>query len=322
MENSNSQFEPIRYRARSKRQFQQANFMTPKILWFETGDLYTIRRGKEAGQSLGVQVDSIDVYDLTFAADGASIGAFVAGRNLVAEYDALIVRSFMPFVSEALLLARLFRAAGRVVVDESMTDEGYAMSKMHDYVVLAANGIDVPRTRQFCDTNESAAFAADLGYPCILKGIHGSEGRHVHKVDSERELRKKLYQYKSGEVTVQEFLDASEDYRVIVIGYEALPVYVSRRPRSGDFRTNFEFNEEVLPLPISEAPHLKDIAERAARTLRREFSGVDIRYRDKTPLVLEANRRPGFKGFEETTKFDVAGTFIEYVANKVKALCA
>jgi RimK family alpha-L-glutamate ligase len=289
-----------------------------KILWFETGDLYTVRRGKEAGQRLGFQVDSVDAYDLTFAADGEATGAFVAGRNLVAEYNALIVRSFMPFVSEALLLARLFRAAGKVVVDESMTDEGYAMSKMHDYVVLAAAGVGVPRTKQFCDANDSAAYAAELGYPCILKGIHGSEGRHVHKVDSERDLRKKLLQYKSGEVTVQEFLDAPEDYRVIVVGYEALPVYVSRRPRSGDFRTNFEFNEVVVSHSLSEAPHLKDIAERAARTLRREFSGVDIRCRGTTPLVLEANRRPGFKGFEEATKFDVAGAFIEYVARKAQ----
>lgn len=292
--------------------------MTSKILWFETGDLYTVRRGKEAGQGLGVQVDSIDAYDLSFAADGASIGAFVAGRDLVAEYDALIVRSFMPFVSEALLLARLFRAAGKAVVDESTTDEGYAMSKMHDYVVLAASGVGVPRTRQFCDANESAAYAADLGYPCILKGIHGSEGRHVYRVDSERDLRKRLLQYKSGEVVVQEFLDAPEDYRVIVIGYQALPVYVSRRPRPGDFRTNFEFNEEVVSRPLAEAPHLRDIAERAARTLRREFSGVDVRCRGPIPLVLEANRRPGFKGFEEATGFDVAGAFVEYVANKAK----
>src|SRR5947208_3315517 len=111
---------------------------SPKLLWFETGDLYTIRRGKEAGQRLGIQVDSVDAYDLTFAADGTNVGAFVAGSDLVASYDALIVRSFMPFVSEALLLARLFRAAGKVVVDVSVTDEEYAMGKMHDYVVLAA----------------------------------------------------------------------------------------------------------------------------------------------------------------------------------------
>jgi len=32
--------------------------------------------------------------------------------------------------------------------------------------------------------------------------------------------------------------------------------------------------------------------------------------------VLEANRRPGFKGFEEATGYDVAAALIEYVRDK------
>jgi len=290
---------------------------TPKILWFETGDLYTVREGKEAGQRLGAEVDSLDAYDVNFAADGKVVGAFANGLDLAQHYDALIVRSFMPLIAEALTLARLFREAGKTVIDESMTDEGYAMSKMHDYVVLASHGVDVPRTRQFCDINQAAAFAAELGYPCIVKGTHGSEGRHVHKVENEQQLRKKLLQYKAGEVMVQEYLDAPIDYRVIVIGYRALPVYVSRKPQADDFRTNFEHNEQVIAHPIHEASQLQAIAEKAARALRREFSGVDIRCRGDVPLILEANRRPGFKHFEEATGFDVAGAFIDYVIKKV-----
>jgi RimK family alpha-L-glutamate ligase len=289
-----------------------------KILWLESGDLYTIRRGKEAGIKLGVQVDSLDVQDLMLVADGSQSGVFANGQNLAAEYDAVIVRSFMPCVSEALTLARLFSAAGKVVVDSSMTDEGYAISKMHDYIVLSSKGVAVPRTRQFFYPNDSEGFAEELGYPCIIKGIHGSEGRHVHKIDSRQQLRKRLLQYKAGEVMVQEFLPSEQDYRVIVIGYRALPIFVSRKPIQGEFRTNFEFNEEVTAHPLSEAPHLRDIAERAARALRREFSGVDIRCRGNTPLVLEANRRPGFKGFEQATGYDVAEAFIQYVVGKCR----
>jgi RimK family alpha-L-glutamate ligase len=293
-----------------------------KILWLETGNLYAGARGKEAGESLGVQVDPVDVYDLTFVADGDTVGVFFAGCDLVREYDALIVRSFMPFVSEVITLSHLFRMAGKVVVDESLTDEGYAMGKMNDYVLLAANGVGVPRTRQFCNPQDAADFARELGYPCILKGTYGSEGRHVYKLESEHQLRKRMLQYRSGELMVQEYLDAGVDYRVIVIGYRALEVYVSRRPRPGDFRTNFELNEEVISLPMAQAPELQDIAERAARTLRREFSGVDIRCRGSVPLVLEANRRPGFKDFENTTGFDVARAFIAYVAEKCQLQAA
>jgi RimK family alpha-L-glutamate ligase len=289
-----------------------------RILWFETDELYTVKRGKEVGERLDVQVDSADAYDLNLIADGKTVGAYVAKRDLVAAYDALVVRSFMPLISESLTLARLFHKAGKVVVDESTTDEAYALSKMHDYIVLAQNGVDVPRTRQFCDADQMAAFANELGYPCIVKGTQGSQGRHVHKVDSEQQLRKKLMRYKPGEVMIQEFLDAPIDYRVMVIGYRALPWYVSRKPRPDDFRTNFEHNEEVVPRPLSEAPHLQEIAERAAQTLRREFSGVDIRCRGTTPLVLEANRKPGFRGFEQATRLDVAESFIKYVIQKCR----
>jgi ribosomal protein S6--L-glutamate ligase len=285
----------------------------PKILWLESGDLYTIRRGKEAGKQRGIQVDSLEIFDLKFSAGAVSPLSMTEKGELTSQYDAVILRSFMPYVSEALTIARLFRDAGKVVIDLSLTDEGYAMSKMHDYILLSRNGIGVPRTYQSFDPKDVEQYAEELGYPCILKGIHGSEGRHVFKIESVSQLHRTLWRYKSGELLVQEYLDAEVDYRVIVVGYKALPIMVRRKPQVGEFRTNFEFKEEVTAIPTDDYPEMKELAEQAARILRREFSGVDIRHRSETPLVLEANRRPGFKGFEEATSYDVAGALIEYV---------
>jgi RimK family alpha-L-glutamate ligase len=290
--------------------------MQPKILWLESGDLYTVRRGVEAGNQLGVQVDSLEMFDISFKTTLDSVGIFSASNDLVITYDAVIVRSFMPYISEALTVARIFNEAGKIVVDKSLTEEGYAMSKMHDYLVLARNGIPVPQTWQVYDPNEVEALANLIGYPCILKGIHGSEGRHVHLVKDTNQLRRKMWQYRCGELLLQEYLPAEVDYRVMVIGYKALPLLVSRKPQAGEFRTNFEFNEEVTPIPAERFPELTRIAEDAARILKREFAGVDIRYGGDIPLILEVNRRPGFKGFEAATSLDVAGEFIKYVSSK------
>ena len=284
-----------------------------KILWLESGDLYTIRRGKEAGKQRGIQVDSLEVFDLKFSAGAVLPLSMTEKGELTSQYDAVILRSFMPYISEALTIARLFRDAGKIVIDLSLTDEGYAMSKMHDYILLSCAGIGVPCTYQSFDPKELEQYANELGYPCILKGLHGSEGRHVFKIESVQQLHRTLWRYKSGELLVQEYLDAEVDYRIIVVGYKALPVMVRRKPQAGEFRTNFEFKEEVTAIDTNSFPEMKELAEGAARTLRREFSGVDIRYRGETPLVLEANRRPGFKGFEEATQYDVAGALIEYV---------
>lgn len=289
-----------------------------RILWLESGDLYTVRRGIEAGRRRGIHVDSLEVLDLEFATDEGRSTVTSRDGDITQLYDAVIIRSFMPYLSESLTIARVFSEAGKVVVDACLTDEGYAISKMHDYLLLARAEVAVPRTYQCFNPIEVEERAAHLGYPCVLKGTHGSEGRHVSKADTVSQLRHTLWRYKPGELMVQEYLSAEVDYRVMVIGYRALPVMVCRRPRPGEFRTNFDFQEEVTLVATTDHPELQHLAERAARTLRREFSGVDIRYRGETPLVLEANRRPGFKAFEEATKYDVAGDFIEYVAERCR----
>ena len=289
-----------------------------KILWLESGDLYTVRRGIEAGTMRGHQVDHLEILDLRFEVTTRGTEVVGPDGNLTDTYDAVIIRSFMPWVSESLTIARLFAECGKVVTDAALVDEGYGMSKIHDYALLGRAGVAVPRTFQCFDPWEAEEAQRKVGYPCILKGIHGAEGRHVHKADTPAQFRKRLSQYKIGELMVQEFLDAEVDYRAICVGYASLPVLVRRKPKPGDFRTNFEHQEEVTTVPATDMPEVVRLAETAARSLRREFSGVDIRFRGDVPVVLEANRRPGFKAFEETTGFDVAGTFIDYVAKRVR----
>ncbi len=257
--------------------------------------------------------------DLVFRTDGRGPSLTThTGADLIASFDAVILRSFMPFVSETLTVARMFRAAGKVVLDRCLTEEGYAMSKMHDYLVLAEAGLAVPRTVQCFDVVESTKAAAVFGFPCVVKGTFGACGTQVYRVDQPEDLKDVLSRETPGHFMVQEFLPADRDYRVMVVGGRALPVFVERRPPPGDFRTNFDLHSTITPVPLAARPDLQTLAERAARTLRRQFAGVDIRERDGVPLILEVNRRPGFQGFEAATGFDVAGALMDEVAR----LCA
>ena len=111
-------------------------------------------------------------------------------------------------------------------------------------------------------------------------------------------------------------MPADFDYRVITIGYKAVPKIVKRQPANGDFRTNFELTADWESLDVKDYPELVRLAENSARILRRAFSAVDIRYRGDKPYVLEANRKPGFEGFEETTGLDVAELFLKYLVSK------
>lgn len=290
-----------------------------KILWLGWEDMYATRRMKEAARQLEVRLDALEIFDIAFISDARRTGIFHGETDLLAEYDALVIRTFYPYISEALTIARLFRDAGKVVVDQSLTDEGYAVSKEHDYILLAQHGLPVPATRQVFNPAEAEAFAAEVGYPCILKGIHGAHGSTVFLIRSPDQLHRWLWRFPIGELAVQEFLPAESDYRVMTIGYQALPQIISRRPAPGDFRTNFAVNAEFCACRLSEMPVLGELSEKAARLLRREFSGVDIRFKGEQPMILEVNRRPAFEGFEKATGFDVAGEFLKYILSRAQA---
>jgi gamma-F420-2:alpha-L-glutamate ligase len=275
---------------------------------------------REAAAQRGIDLTAIEIFDISFITDGERASTLYRGADPARAYDALVARTFFPHISEALTVARLFREAGRCVIDESLTDEGFVMSKMHDYVIMAQHGIPVPRTWQVYDPSGVEALAETLGYPCVLKGAHGSHGTHVHLAENAEQLRRRLWSYQTGELLLQEFLPAEEDYRLLVIGYKALPALVSRKPAPGEFRTNVGFSRDAAVDHSAQLGEMIDLAERSARALRREFAGVDIRFRDGRPVVLEVNRRPVFENFERVTGLDVAGRFVEYARDKVKGL--
>lgn len=287
-----------------------------RVLWLGRKTMYSTTRMQAAAQAMGIDLMVCEVSDISLIVDNDTVGVFCNEVNLVTANDVLVVRTSHPHVSEVLTLARLFHDAGKLVIDQSIGDEGYAISKMHDYLILAQNQINVPRTWQIYDHENVRAIARAIGYPCILKGVHGAHGSHVYLVEDETRLRHHLDRYSPGQLCVQEYLRASEDYRVLVIGYEALPQLVSRRPYEGEFVTNSAATASFTARSIEEFPELRTMAERGARVLRREFAGVDIRYRDNTPMILEVNRRPTFEGFEMVTSIDVATTFLHYAQKR------
>ena len=289
-----------------------------RVVWLGWEEIYTTRRVKEAAKAQGLELEACSVHDVSFNVEGGKANAFAFGRNLLESYDGLVVRTFYPYISESLTLARLFHDAGKVVIDESLTDEGYAVSKMHDHLVLAEHGIPTPRTWQVFNPRRVEELAEQLTYPCLLKGVHGARGEHVYIVQNGEQLQRRLWHYPYGELMLQEYLPAVEDYRVMVVGYRALPLMVSRKPPKGDFRTNYSLGARFTRRNLSEFPAFQSLAENAARALRREFTAVDIRLKGGQPLALEVNRQPDFEGFERATKFDVAAEAVRYICRRVE----
>lgn len=288
-----------------------------KVVWLGWEEVYTTRRAQEAARQQGLELIVCNIHDVSFDIEGHKAGLFGLGLNLLEACDGLVARTFYPYISEALTIARLFRDAGKVVIDKSLTDEGYAVSKMHDYLVLAEQGLPCPRTWQLFNPRQVESLAEQLRYPCVLKGVHGARGEHTYLVHTTEQLHRRLWHYPYGELMLQEYLPAEEDYRVFVIGYRALPVMVSRKPPNGDFRTNHALGGQFASRALDEFPGFQSLSEQAARALRREITAIDIRVKGQEPMILEVNRQPDFEGFERATRFDVAGEVARYIRERV-----
>ena len=301
---------------RQKSNIIQKGGLSMKILWLDWRDHPTSHRVQEEAIKSGLELEVCEIDEIALMTNLIQIGLFKNNRDIVKEFDALMVRNFHPHISKALTIARLFKDAGKTVVDESLTNEGYAMSKMHDYLLLSQAGLPVPTTVQTVNRQEVEKLAETIGYPCILKGIHGGLGQHVFKIKDAFRLRRTLSQYPDGELALQEFLPAKEDYRVLTIGFKAVSFFVSRQPRPGDFRTNFALEGEGTPHSLSHMPELVPLAEKASRLLKREFAGVDLRFKKDKPVILEVNRRPGFDGFELATGLNIAQMVLQYIVSK------
>lgn len=283
-----------------------------RLFWYENPN-YCTERALAAAAKLGIEVITAGPEQVAFISEPPYLLA--NGIDVIAQCDAVLIRKFAPYVSEALTIARLFANAGRRVFDPTLVEEGYVISKMHDTLLLRAAGLPVPHTEQHYNATDTLSAARKIGYPVILKGVHGTGGHRVHKADTPEEAQAILAQYPQWAITVQEFLPANTDWRVIVVGGQALPLAVERTPNAGDFRTNTDFSNDLKPISRAENPALFELAEKAAKVLRRSFTGVDLRLQNGQPCILEVNRRPGFRAFEPATGLDVAGAALTMIKN-------
>jgi len=287
----------------------------PTLLWYEPQNYCTNRALAEAAQA-GLDVIQAGPEDLCFSTQSPYL-MHADGRDLLALCDAILIRKFAPHISEAITLAQLFEQAGKLVFDAALCREGYSISKMHDYVQLSRQNIPVPRSTQPMTHAALLQLMGTYPTPFILKGIHGTGGKHVHLVKDASATQALIASYPEGQLIWQEYLPAPYDWRVIVINGQALPVAVERRPVGDDFRTNTDFDNQLRSVARTDNPALFDLAEQAARALTRSFAGVDLRQRGDELVVLEVNRRPGFQAFESCTGYNVAGAVLRMIHDQI-----
>lgn len=162
-----------------------------------------------------------------------------------------------------------------------------SQNKHSTRVLLQKRGVPVPRGRRFHQGSFSQAlnYAEELGYPVVLKPVHGGKGRGVVTgILTREELERAYYDITRDELGHDDFLVEEEiegdAYRVLVVGDSAVSVLISRRGTvTGDGRRTVRQLVRDRQMVRDQNPHLMSrpipIDDRLQHLLRRQQCELD-----------------------------------------------
>ena len=267
----------------------------------------------------------------------------------ISPYTCLYVRDpyvkgspeYLPKIVE---LAKKFKAAGKKVVDANIADGFLGDGKWADYQKLLKAGLPIPKTEIL-----EATYYQLPTTNYILKWTYGFGGKNVFLINNKKQLTEILKKYPKKELLLQEYIKADYEYKVVTIGYKAVPVVLKFIIKDSGFKLEHDDYEVMQspslfkgrwiakrdgrvgvlsgvssnhPVPLNGTPLLEKegvlhevirLAEKAAKLLGRELSKVDILQQGQNLYILEVNRFPGLESFEKLAKYNVTKEIVRYL---------
>jgi RimK family alpha-L-glutamate ligase len=285
------------------------------ILTKQTADEYETQRLVQSFEhkNITVRVAHPDDFDIIVNRD-LPRGIKYQGQDLELPRMVLvrIGAGILPF---QLAVIRHFEQAGIPCINASESVE-IVKDKLRTSQILSSAGIAIPNTMMVRFPIDDGLVSDHIGFPCVVKVVTGSYGEGVHLCERKRDY-KKLMEFidslgSKKTLIVQEYLGhrPGEDLRVLVIGGKTIGA-MKRTAPAGDFRANITKGGTGEPFEVT--PEIDFIARETAKSLGLDIAGVDLLFDPRGFRVCEANSNPGFAGFDQFCKVDVADLITEYV---------
>ncbi|GHV02344.1 hypothetical protein FACS1894211_13590 [Clostridia bacterium] len=231
---------------------------------------------------------------------------------------------FVVFLDKDKYAPRLLEQKGVRVFNPAAAIE-ICDDKMLTHIALAGQRIAMPATIPglLCftpaplDTDYCRFVAGRLGLPLVVKECYGSMGKGVYLARTFEELTAIAERVKMRPHLFQRFVasGAARDIRVMVIGGRAAAWML--RKSDTDFRSNIELGGKGYKVDLE--PAFRDLAERAARTLRLDYCGVDLLIGGRgEPLLCEVNSNAFFGESERVTGVNVAGAYAKHIVGELQ----
>lgn len=219
----------------------------------------------------------------------------------------------------SLTTARILEHAGVTVVN-SAAAIALCGDKLLTTLALQAAGLPVPRC-MVTPTPQAALDALDdFGYPAVVKPLTGSWGRQVARL-ADRDAAEAVLELRGASpdpqqriTYLQEYVDKpGRDIRGLVFGTEVVgAVYRT----SASWRTNTARDARTEPCPLS--TELEKLLAATATAIGPGVYGIDVlEDAEGRLLVNEVNHTPQFRGAAEVLDLDLAGCYVDYLAEQL-----
>ena len=231
---------------------------------------------------------------------------------------------FAVYLDKDKYLGRMLESSGLRLFNSAQAVET-CDDKMLTYLALEGAGLHLPKSiaAPLCYTPNASpnlAFlehvAENLGFPLIAKKSYGSFGAGVELVHGMPELIKTEAAWLHCPHFYQQYIAQSHgrDVRVLVIGGKAVSA-MERCAQDGEFRSNIELGGIGKRVVLS--AEYAQTAERAAKSLKLDYCGVDLLEGDEGAVICEVNSNAFFEGLEGVTGANIARAYAEYIRAEI-----
>jgi len=220
--------------------------------------------------------------------------------------DVYIQRSLSFF--KGLYSTAIIEHHGKTVVNSYRTSVTCG-NKLLTTLALVEHGVPTPRTVVAFSEEGALKAVETLGYPAVLKPIHGSWGRLVAILNDPSSAKAIV---ESRAYLVER---PPRDIRSFVVGDRVVAAMYRVAPR-GEWRTNVMRGGRVEVCPITD--ELEDLSLKAAEAVGGGVLGVDIMEGDNGLIVHEVNHVPGFANTARIVEPNLPGLIVEYAVELAK----
>lgn len=217
----------------------------------------------------------------------------------------------------SLAIVRQFERMGVNVFNNSDTLER-VRDKLHAHQILAEEGLPTPDTMLAKFPVNVELVEETLGFPVIVKTLHGALGSGVFLIENAKSFEDLLNLVNETQPNMllifQKFIASSKgrDLRVLVVEGQVIAA-MQRTAKNGDFKANYSQGGSISKFDIDK--EAAKIAIQTAKVLGIQVAGVDLLFTEDGYTICEANTFPGFKGLEQATNVNVPEAIFNAMQN-------